>query len=123
MTILKSITLVLLLIIGIIVSCKKEETLANNDKILGVWISIDKSDTLDFADKTDFYKSTVGFKHDLYKYHLTNDSILIDYSGIRMPMVQNTTHKYNLSGNNLTIDFNNKNCFGFELVVMNYLRK
>ena len=118
----KSIAFITILIISL-VSCNKEVNLSNNVKIIGTWISTDKSDTLDFVNGSEFYKSAIGFRNDHYKYHLDNDSIQIDYAGIRMPATVRTTHKYNLNGNNLTIDFTNKGCFGFEMNVMEYIKK
>jgi hypothetical protein len=123
MIILKNLILVLFMIICILISCEKDKDSSNHDNILGKWISIDKSDTLDFVDKTDFYKSNIDFRHDHFDYILDNDSIKIGYNGIRMVLVQPTKHKYSLNGNNLNIDFSNRNCYGFDLKVMNYIRK
>ena len=119
----KKTTLILLLLIGILASCDKVKDSSNNDNILGIWISTDKSDTLDFIDKTNVYKSNAFFRHDHYDYQLDIDSIEVGYKGILYVLVKPTTHKYNLDGNNLTIDFSNKSCYGFESNVMNYTRK
>ena len=119
----KNLIGVLFVMAIMLISCDKDEESSNVDAILGTWISTDKSDTLDFVDKTNFYKSNIEYRHDQFDYILEKDSIEIGYSGIRMVLVQATSHKYSLNGNNLTIDFSNKNCYGFDLKVMNYSRK
>lgn len=96
----KILRLALLLIGMTFISCDKDKDVISQDKILGTWISLDKSDTLDFVDNKNFYKSSVNMRYDHYD-----------------------THKYHLDGNNLTIDFNNINCYGFGFQVTNYTKQ
>ena len=111
--------LALILIVITFLSCDK----IPQDKILGTWISIDNSDTLDFVDNNNFYKSTVYMRYDHYDYQLYNDSIEIGYRGKLYVLVLPTKHKYHLDGNNLTIDFSNKICYGFGMQIMTYTKK
>lgn len=108
----------LLLICFFIVSCKKDKELANQDNILGTWVSIDKSDTLKFVDKSNLWRHS-----DHYDYQITNDSISIGYSGKLFIYVLPTNHKYFLNGDKLSIDFSNKRCYGFDLRLINYTRE
>ncbi|MBA7535448.1 hypothetical protein ES705_27704 [subsurface metagenome] len=119
----KILRLALLLIGMTFISCDKDKDVISQDKILGTWISLDKSDTLDFVDNNNFYKSSVNMRYDHYDYQLENDSIEIGYSGRLYILVLPTTHKYHLDGNNLTIDFNNINCYGFDFQVTNYTKQ
>lgn len=74
---------VLILVISLIlINCEKENEIASQTKILGTWISVDKSDTLEFANEKDLYKSNSAMRHDHYDYTVYNDSIKIGYSGI-----------------------------------------
>ena len=93
--------------------CDKYNLAKNQEKILGTWISLDKSDTLDIVDDNNFYKSTSGMHHDHYDYELFVDSIEIGYSGILEILVKPTKHNYSLEGDRLIIDFSNRNCYGF----------
>jgi len=105
---------VLILIISLaLISCEKENELASQTKILGTWISVDKSDTIEFANEKDLYKSNSIMRHDHFDYTVYNDSIKIGYNGILYVLVLPTKHKYSINGNNLTIDFRNRNCYGF----------
>ena len=101
--------IIVLLILVVIFGCSK----FNQNEILGTWISSDKSDTLDFIDENNFYRSSINMRYDHYDYQLDNDSIEMGYSGKLYILVQPTKHKYLLDGNNLTIDFRNKICYGF----------
>lgn len=100
------------------VSCKKEKDLVNQDGIIGTWVSTDKSETLVIVDEDNLYRNS-----DHYDYQINNDSIRIGYSGKLYIYVWPTTHKYYLDGNNLSIDFSNKRCYGFDLKLKNYTRK
>lgn len=105
---------VLILIAISMFGCDKYNLANNQEKILGTWISLDKSDTLDIVDDSNFYKSTIGMHYDHYDYELFVDSIEIGYSGILGIAVKPTRHEYSLDEDKLTIDFtNNKLCFGF----------
>lgn len=100
------------------ISCEK-----NQEILLGRWVSTDKSDTLDFVNESDFYKSSVDMHYDHYDYQQFKDSIKIGYRGKLYILVHPTNHKYFLNGNNLTIDFSNKNCYGFPLKEMTYTKE
>jgi len=105
---------VLTLVISLtLISCEKENEIASQTKILGTWISVDKRDTLEFANEKDLYKSNSTMRHDHFDYTVYNDSIKIGYNGILYVLVLPTKHKYSFNGNNLTIDFSNRNCYGF----------
>ena len=93
--------------------CDKYNLENNKEMILGTWISLDKSDTLDIVDDSNFYKSSIGMRYDRYLYELFVDSIEIGYSGILYIAVQPTKHDYSLESDRLIIDFSNRNCYGF----------
>jgi hypothetical protein len=105
--------IVLILIAIAIMGCDKYNLANNKEKILGTWISLDKSDTLDIVDDSNFYKSTSHMHYDRYLYELFVDSIKIGYSGILYIAVKPTNHKYFIDEDKLTIDFSNRNCYGF----------
>jgi NAD+--asparagine ADP-ribosyltransferase len=102
--------------------CEKDNELVNQSRILGKWISVDKSDTLEFADKDNFYKSNSTMRHDHYDYTLYDDSIKIGYNGILYVLVLPTKHRYSLNGDQLTIDFSNRNCYGFGKQSITYIK-
>jgi len=104
---------VLLLVTISLIGCEKYKLSINQEEILGTWISLDKSDTLDIVDDSNFFKSNIGMYYDHYDYELFVDSIEIRYSGILYIAVRPTTHKYSLESDRLTIDFSNRNCYGF----------
>ena len=85
----------------------------DQNKILGTWISLDKTDTLSFVDNSSFYQSNKTMRYEHYDYHLDKDSIEIRYRGTLMILVQPTKHKYYLNNLELIIDFRNKMCYGF----------
>ena len=99
-------------------SCEK-----NQEKLLGKWVSTDKSDTLDFVDGSNFYKSSINMRHDHYDYQLFKDSIKIGYSGKLYVLVTPTFHRYFFDETNLVIDFSNKSCYGFPLKEMIYAKE
>jgi hypothetical protein len=103
---------------SLMVSCEKDQRMPNADNLLGTWVSLNKSDTLTFVDKTNLWR-----KSDHYDYMVMNDSIKIGYSGKLYIYVLPTNHKYYLGGNNLSIDFSNRNCYGFELKLISYSRE
>ncbi len=91
---------------------------------LGAWISSDKADTLDFKTQNNFYKSNASMKNEKFDYKfLPKDSIQIRYSGGLFINVQPTNHKYSLKKNELTIDFTNKYCYGFEEKIITYIKE
>lgn len=104
---------VLILITISMMGCDKYNLANNKEKILGTWISLDTSDTLDIVDDSNFYKSTSHMHYDRYLYELFVDSIEIGYSGILYIAVKPTKHGYSLDEDRLTIDFSNRNCYGF----------
>ncbi len=91
--------------------------------ILGTWISTDKADTLEFTDNHNFYKSSQMMRHDHYDYHIDKDSIEIRYNGTHMIYVLPTRHKYYLESNKLTIDFANKQCYGFRREKITFIKE
>jgi hypothetical protein len=111
----------LIMIILSFAACKKDQDNSVQDQILGTWISMDNSDTLYFAGNNNLWKPHINGVH--FDYKLINDSIRIGYRDRCYIYVLPTTHKYYLEGNNLTIDFSNKRCFGFAKRVMDYIRK
>jgi len=104
---------VLILVTISLIGCEKYKLSINQEKILGTWVSLDKTDTLDIVDERNFYKSTIVMHYDHYDYELFVDSIEVEYSGILEILVKPTKHKYSLEGDLLTIDFSNRNCYGF----------
>jgi len=110
---MKTKTLFIILLALSMIGCDKYNLVKNKEMILGTWISLDESDTLDIVDERNFYKSSIGMHYDRYLYTLFVDSIEIGYSGILYIAVKPTTHKYSLEGDLLTIDFSNKICYGF----------
>ncbi len=68
-----------------------------NQITLGVWISSDKTDTLDFKTKNNFYKSNGFMQNDNFDYKLlSKDLIQIGYNGKQFIRVEPTNHKYSL---------------------------
>lgn len=104
-----------LIIIG---GCEKDKSSINPDNILGTWVSFDKKDTLFFADRTNLWKNS-----DHFDYQIIKNSIEIRYSGRLFIYVYPTIHSYHLKGNDLTIDFSKKKCYGFERGVISYKRE
>jgi hypothetical protein len=102
----------------IFLSCEK-----NQEKLLGKWVSTDKSDTLDFVDESNFYKSSINMRYDHYDYQLFKDSIKIGYRGKLYVLVTPTFHRYFIDGGNLVIDFSNKSCYGFPLQELTYTKE
>ena len=104
-------------------SCSKESDTSIQNTIIGTWISADKSDTLDFVDKESFYMSNANMRYDHYDYELINDSIKVEYNGRLYILVTPTIHQYLLLGDKLSIDFSNKQCYGFEFQKIDYYKK
>jgi hypothetical protein len=112
-----------ILIVLALASCEKDQDSSSQDHILGTWISEDNNDILNFVDSANFLKSNINMQSDHYDYQLINDSIMIGYSGRLYIYVVPSMHKYLLNGNNLTIDFRNRHCYGFDSQEINYTRK
>ena len=113
----------LLLTTFALTNCSKNEIEINQAEILGTWISLDKSDTLDFTSRDDFYKSNLYMYYDHYDYQLFKDSIEIGYRGKLYILVTPTMHKYYFNENKLTIDFSNKQCYGFNKEIMTFTKQ
>lgn len=88
--------------------------------ILDTWISSDKSDTLHFVDHSNFYRSSSTMHYDHYDYELFTDSIKVGYSGILYIAVEPTIHKYSINKERLIIEFDNRQCYGFDLAKKTY---
>jgi len=84
-------------------SCSKEARL--KEEIIGTWVSVDYTDTLDFINEEVFEKNFYDrFMHP-YTYEIKRDSIKIQYSGYYTILTQPTTHHVELLDNTLSIDF------------------
>jgi hypothetical protein len=116
----KSFRILLLIIITTLTNCSKEEMTLNQEQLTGTWISLDKSDTLYFTNKNDFYKSNGIMVYEHYDYHLFQDSIEIGYNGKLFILDAPNTHKYFVKYDILTMDFTHKNCFGFKNELLTY---
>jgi len=114
--------ILLLLVVALLAGCSKNEIEINQEKLIGTWISTDKNDTLYFTTNNDFYHSNGYMSYDHYDYELYNDSIEIRYRGKLFVLIHPTMHKYLISNESLTIDFSNKQCYGFELKEITYAR-
>ena len=104
-------------------NCEKSYIETNQEELLGTWVSTDKTDTLEFTSETDFYKSNGDMSYDHYDYELFNDSIKIRYNGILFILIHPTNHKYSIDNNQLTIDFSNKMCYGFNAQEISYIKE
>ena len=116
-------TILIAVAFSIVFGCDKASEISTENKIIGTWISADKSEILEFVNTTSFYRSSTTMKYDHYDYKLLNDSIKIGYNGILNILVTPTLHSYKLSGEKLTIDFSNRQCYGFELEKIDYYKK
>jgi len=118
--------IIIILFICTLFSCTKDYTKENEitsqTLILGTWVSVDKSDTLEFANENDLYQSNSTVRHDHFDYTIYNDSIEIGYDGILYILVLPTKHKYFFNGDDLTIDFSNRNCYGFDKQSITYTK-
>ena len=99
--------------------CKKNTV---KDDLNGEWIATDKSDTIYFIDDKNFYNSSANMHYDHYNYSVKDDSMVIAYSGKMYILTLETKHYFELNGDDLMIDFSNKQCFGFPLKKMKYHR-
>ena len=115
--------LLLLLVIITLVDCSQDELTTNQALTLGTWVSLDKSDTLNFTSGKDLYNSDGYMQHDHYDHQIFGDSISIRYNGKSYILVKPTMHKYLVDNDNLTIDFSNKQCYGFGKKVMTYKKE
>lgn len=115
-----ALALIMILALG---SCSKDDD--DFEQIpLGIWVSIDKTDTLDFKTQNNFFKSNAFMENDNFNYQLlSKDSIEIQYRSIQFVNIEPTTHKYSLNTNELSIDFTNQTCYGFDDVIMSYQKQ
>jgi hypothetical protein len=88
---------------------------------LGTWISTDLADTIEFTTDKDFYKMVSGVR-DHFDYNLAKDKITIHYNGMQFIMVIPSTHRYELNGDQLTIDFR-PSCYGFREQQVHFTRR
>lgn len=114
---------VLILVTISLIGCEKYKLSINQEEILGTWVSLDKSDTLDIVDESRFYKTVGTMPNELFSYELFVDSIKIGYSGSLYILVKPTKHKYSIGANRLTIDFSNRNCYGFSNQKTSYTKE
>lgn len=104
-------------------SCTKDEIEKDQKELIGTWIAVDKSDTLEFNSENDFLKSNGYMIADHYDYALFKDSIEIGYRGIMYVLVYPTMHSYSIDNGKLVIDFSNKQCYGFPLQKITYIKE
>jgi len=109
-----------LLIIITLTNCSKEEIVSDQENIIGTWISLDKTDTLYFTTKNDFYKSNGFMVYDHYDYQFFQDSLEIGYRGKLYILIEPSKHQYSLENDFLTIDFADKGCYGFNSELITY---
>ena len=119
----KTILGLLLMVFIVFAGCSKDKIETKREKLLGTWVSIDKTDTLYFTTDDDFFKSSGYMISDHFDYKLFDDSIEIGYRGRLYILIYPTKHKYSIDNNNLVIDFSNKRCYGFPLKEMQYLKE
>jgi len=116
--------LLLIIALTLLMSCSNKDEIGTIQKeFLGTWVSTDKSDTLYFTTKNDFYQSNGSMIYDHYDYKLFPDSIEIRYSGKLYILVQPTMHKYSINNGILAIDFSNVQCYGFPLKEITYKKE
>jgi hypothetical protein len=120
---MKTIIIIFMLIFLFKVHCGKDQDLSKQDNLHGTWISVDKSDTLNFVDATGFYHSNTSMHHDRYDFQILGDSLKIGYSGNQYIYVVPSKHKYRLDGDKLSIDFSNKPCYGFDLELIKFVKQ
>ena len=116
----KNIALFSLVFAITLISCEEQILDRNQETILGTWISVNNTDTLDFVNDSSFYRSSLNMRYDHYDYKLYRDSIKIRYRRKLYIYVYPTKHKYSIDKNTLIIDFTNKNCYGFSRQVITF---
>jgi hypothetical protein len=112
-----------LVVVLFLSNCSNDDDNLNQIEF-GIWISTDKTDTLDFKTQNNFYKSNAFMQNDNYDYKLLpKDSIQIGYRGKLFILVEPTNHKNSIEKNELTIDFTNQSCYGFDDEIMTYIKE
>lgn len=109
-----------ILVVALISSCSKSELEIDREEIIGVWVGLESSDTLEFTTDQAAYMNHIPFK-----YHLEKDSIKMQYVGIvfaLFPPPPPFKLGYTLNLNELIIDCPNENCIGFDAGSLEYLR-
>ena len=102
--------------IGLIFSsCSEDDLEMHQDKLIGVWISENGMDTLEFVNNSSFYKNG-----DHFDYNLAKNSIEIRYRGMLFVNAQRSNHHYTLTNNTLIIDFTNEDCYGFDSTIQTF---
>ena len=118
------IKIILLMFVAIaLISCEEKIVERNQEIILGTWISVNNTDTLDFVNDSSFFRSSFSMHYDHYDYKLYRDSIMIRYRGKMYVLVHPTKHEYSINENTLVIDFTNEICYGFSPQVITYNKK
>ena len=117
---LKTFIIFLLAVTLLLLSgCEKTVT---GDDLNGEWVAGTIKDTLYIIDDSNFFHSSKNMHYDHYDYSVQGDSLEIGYSGMMMILVKKTKHRFKLDGDELTIDFSNKLCFGFPKEKLMYRR-
>jgi len=77
---IKSI-LVILICASFLVSCEKEENknpdFYNTDYRIGLWVSPDKKDTLEFINSSNMIRKGFYYEHEEYLYKIENNTLII----------------------------------------------
>jgi hypothetical protein len=115
----KIVKYVFVLAILFLISCDKDTR--TKDELIGIWISNDFSETLDFVDYATFTNDYAGLHHS-FSYDIFGDSIEVEYYGPNMILVLPSTHHFELNGNSLRIDFTN-GCYGFKSKINVYIKQ
>lgn len=115
--------MLLLIMVIFLTNCSKDEIETIQKELIGTWIAVNKNDTLEFNSESGFYKSNGYMAYDHYNYELFKDSIEIGYGGKMFVLVYPKMYKYSIDNGNLTIDFSNKQCYGFPLHEMTYTKE
>jgi len=115
-----SVIFAAVILLTLFAGCDKNRV--TGDDLPGEWVSTEKSDTLFFVDKSSFYQSNANMRYDHYDYYVFGDSIEIGYSGMMMILVPKTKHYFKQNGDELMIDFSNRQCFGFPKEKIKYKR-
>ncbi|UZR96512.1 hypothetical protein [Chondrinema litorale] len=107
----------------LIAGCSEDEITITHEDLLGTWISVDKSDTIQFTTEIDFYKSSKTMDYDHYIYQILKDSLQIGYNGKMFVLVYPTKHQFQIDRDKLLIDFSQVECFGFENEKITYIKE
>ena len=123
MVIKRFFQILILFVAASIIGCKKTDK-HNSGDLLGVWVSTDLADTLNFTSDKDLFKNLNGIS-DHYTYNISDDSIRFEYSGILMQNIYigpSPEYVFHLTMDNLTIDFRPQ-YLGFRPQIVTFNRK